>query len=276
LTKTNPYRIITGDNSNSVFASRDYSKIAGYSLTQDHSAAVDEIQNLLDNGYYRRGTAEYEVALRTVDFLKKQHDDKSTSDAHNYGYELYDPANSVNWYRYIKMYTDAGYAIQSQERPSIDGIMSQAYEDTANNLPVISGEGDVLLPNGSMPNITSEGDVIINSPLPTVSSFLDGYEELDGVSMIQQTLGVDEDAANAIFENLKVGTIAPSVDALENLAKMGAMWEMASGVVGNTDNSINMQEAHFHITEPIQDANGVMTHFVRQLEMERSTTNNQR
>lgn len=276
LTKTNPYRIITGDNSNSVFASRDYSKIAGYSLTQDHSAAVDEIQYLLDNGYYKPGTAEYDIALKTIDFLKKQHDDKTTSDAHNYGYELYDPANSINWYRYMKMYTDAGYAIQSQERPSIDGIMSQAYEDTANNLPVISGEGDVLLPNGSMPNITGDGDVIINSPLPTVSSFLDGYEELDGVSMLQQTLGVDEDAASAIFENLKVGTIAPSVDAFENLAKMGAMWEMASGVVGNTDNSINMQEAHFHITEPVQDANGVMTHFVRQLEMERSTTNNQR
>ena len=171
LTKTNPYRIITGDNSNDVFMSRDYSKIEGYSLTQDHSGAVDEIQYLLDNGYYKPGTAEYDIALKTIDFLKKQHDDKTTSDAHNYGYELYDPANSVNWYRYMKMYTDAGYAIQSQERPSVDGIMSQAYKDTANNLPVISGEGDVLLPNGSMPNITSDGDVIINSSLPTVSSF---------------------------------------------------------------------------------------------------------
>lgn len=276
LTKTNPYRIITGDNSNSVFASRDYSKIAGYSLTQDHSAAVDEIQNLLDNGYYRQGTAEYEVALRTIDFLKKQHDDKTTSDAHNYGYDLYDPSNSVNWYRYMKMYTDAGYAIRSQERPSVDGIMSQAYEDTANNLPVISGEGDVLLPNGSMPNITSDGDVIINSPQSTYPSFLQGYEELDGVSMFQQTLGVDEDAASAIFERLNVGNISPNVDSFVNLAEMPKVWGNVSYTRGNTDNSINISNLDVTLTQPVRNTNDIINGFVDKINSTYATTKNQR
>lgn len=265
LTKTNPYRMITGDNSNDVFMSREYSKLEGYSLTQDHSAAVDEIQNLLDNGYYRQGTAEYEVALRTIDFLKKQHDDKTTSDAHNYGYDLYDPSNSVNWYRYMKMYTDAGYAILSQE-----------YKDTTNDTPVISSEGDVLLSNGSKPNISVEGDAIVNSPLPTPPSFLDGYEELDEVSVIKNTLSIDENAASTILERLKVGNISPNVDAFVNLAEMPKVWGNASDTRGNTDNSINISNLDVTLTQPVRNANDIINGFVDKINSTYATMKNQR
>lgn len=265
LTKTNPYRMITGDNSNDVFMSREYSKLEGYSLTQDHSAAVDEIQNLLDNGYYRQGTAEYEVALRTIDFLKKQHDDKTTSDAHNYGYDLYDPSNSVNWYRYMKMYTDAGYAILSQE-----------YKDTTNDTPVISSEGDVLLSNGSKPNISVEGDATVNSPSPVLSSFLKGYEELDDVYEIKNTLSIDENTASTILERLNVGNISPSVDSFVNLAEMPKVWGNVSYTRGNTDNSINISNLDVTLTQPVRNANDIINGFVDKINSTYATTKNQR
>ena len=62
LSKVNPDRIIRGDNSNSVYLSRDFSKMAGYSLSTDHSGIVDLMDNLFNNGYFKEGTDAYEVA----------------------------------------------------------------------------------------------------------------------------------------------------------------------------------------------------------------------
>lgn len=302
LTKTNPYRIITGDNSNDVFMSRDYSKIEGYSLTQDHSSAVDEIQYLLDNGYYKQGTAEYDVALKTIDILKKQHDDKTTSDAHNYGYDLYDPANSVNWYRYMKMYTDLGYAIQSQERPSVDDIMLEAYEDVANNLPIISGEGEIVVSANKKPHssttFSGDGDIGLangesigidelndyvsqlekeweeNTISITPSSGLfEDYEEVSLAEMISPLLD-DPSMAESIAQSIVSGAIAPNIDTIASVFSRAQALDLIKN--GNNDNSIHMQNVNVTLEKPVADPNDFVQQLISKVNSEYSTTNNQR
>lgn len=302
LTKTNPYRIITGDNSNSVFASRDYSKIAGYSLTQDHSAAVDEIQYLLDNGYYKQGTPEYDVALKTIDILKKQHDDKTTSDAHNYGYDLYDPANSVNWYRYMKMYTDLGYAIQSQERPSVDETMLEAYEDAANNLPVISGEGEILVSANKKPHssttFSGDGDISLADgenvginefndyisqlekeweentiSITPYSGLFEDYKEVSLAEMISPLLD-DSSMAESIAQSIVSGAIAPNIDTIASVFSRAQALDLIKN--GNNDNSIHMQNVNVTLEKPVADPNDFIQQLISKVNSEYSTTNNQR
>lgn len=302
LTKTNPYRIITGDNSNSVFASRDYSKIEGYSLTQDHSSAVDEIQHLLDNGYYKQGTPEYDVALKTIDILKKQHDDKTTSDAHNYGYDLYDPANSVNWYRYMKMYTDLGYAIQSQERPSVDETMLEAYEDAANNLPVISGEGEILVSANKKPHssttFSGDGDISLADgenvginefndyisqlekeweentiSITPYSGLFEDYKEVSLAEMISPLLD-DSSMAESIAQSIVSGAIAPNIDTIASVFSRAQALDLIKN--GNNDNSIHMQNVNVTLEKPVADPNDFIQQLISKVNSEYSTTNNQR
>lgn len=302
LTKTNPYRIITGDNSNDVFMSRDYSKIEGYSLTQDHSSAVDEIQHLLDNGYYKQGTPEYDVALKTIDILKKQHDDKTTSDAHNYGYDLYDPANSVNWYRYMKMYTDLGYAIQSQERPSVDETMLEAYEDAANNLPVISGEGEILVSANKKPHssttFSGDGDISLADgenvginefndyisqlekeweentiSITPYSGLFEDYKEVSLAEMISPLLD-DSSMAESIAQSIVSGAIAPNIDTIASVFSRAQALDLIKN--GNNDNSIHMQNVNVTLEKPVADPNDFIQQLISKVNSEYSTTNNQR
>jgi hypothetical protein len=78
--------------------------------------------------------------------------------------------------------------------------------------------------------------------------------------------------AESIARNIILSGITPNIDSLSSIAAT-ALINPASG---NVDNSINMNEAHFHITEAIKDGDALMTQFVNKLNSEYSTTNNQR
>ena len=264
ISKTNPERIINGDNSNKVLSGLDLTKRDGWSLTGDHSEMVEMFSNLLENGYYKKNTFEYDVVSNLVEWIKWQHDNETTSDAYNYGYSLYNADNAYLWGKgAMKIYSDDAFRVMSQPAVPIDEYINDII-----NSRIDEEKLNVVVSGGI--------NVVTNNPQSTYPSFLQGYEELDGVSMFQQTLGVDEDAASAIFERFEVGNIAPTIDTFVTLAEMAKVWGNASDTRGNTDNSVHMENVNITLEKPVTNPNDFVQQFINKVYSEYSTTNNQR
>ena len=264
ISKTNPERIINEDNSNKVLSGLDLTKRDGWSLTGDYSEMVEMFNNLLENGYYKKNTFEYDMVKNLVEWIKWQHDNKTTSDAYNYGYSLYNADNAYLWGKgAMKIYSDDAFRVMSQSAVPIDEYINDII-----NSRIDEEKLNVVVSGGI--------NVVTNNPQSTYPSFLQGYEELDGVSMFQQTLGVDEDAASAIFERFKVGNIAPTIDTFVTLAEMAKVWGNASDTRGNTDNSVHMENVNITLEKPVTNPNDFVQQFINKVYSEYSTTNNQR
>ena len=262
LSKVNPDRIIRGDNSNSVYLSRDFSKMAGYSLSTDHSGIVDLMDNLFNNGYFKEGTDAYEVAQLIKQWSKYQHDDKTTSDAHNYGYDLYDPENAYLWGRgALTMYSDEVFKTFAQEYVPIyeymSNLMSKAVTNALENTPIVSGEGDVIFANSGT----------------TVADILKDYQEAS-IEELFTRLTNDPEKAQSLVESFKVGSIAPSADALKSLSDLFAKAVAVDVMNGNGNSTVIMENVNVTLEKQPQNVNSFVANLTEKTMTEFDLTKN--
>lgn len=261
IAKQDPWYMIANDKSTDVYINLDKDSIRGYNLAYDYEAAAAMMAKFMGAA----GFDDYETN-KVIEYLQKNHDNKTITDSHNLGYPKHYPNEDALKERYpLPIYneetitdilTSAGVNISKEV---VSDVLQTISATVLDNGVTLTGNADYdtnKLPNGI--TLTGDADYSISEPKYRYVSLEDKFPGVDFSSLITTPLYsvIDSIANSKILANDKA---------------MSVINNMGDNV---TDNSIHIDNVN--ITKPIKTADEIVSSLVQKASTLAKTTNNQR
>lgn len=261
IAKQDPWYMIANDKSTDIYINIDKDRIRGYNLAYDYETEAEMMAKFMGAA----GFDDYETN-KVIEYLQKNHDNKTITDSHNLGYPKHYPNEDALKERYpLPIYneetitdilTSAGVEISKEV---VSDVLQTISATVLDNGIVLTGDADYetnKLPNGI--TLTGDADYSMAEPKYRYVSLEDKFPGVDFSSLITTPLYsvIDSIANSKILANDKA---------------MSVINNMGDNV---TDNSIHIDNVN--ITKPIKTADEIVSSLVQKASTLAKTTNNQR